>query len=270
MNTPHPVDELEALSLDALEEPERIAVLAHVARCPSCAAALEGYCEVAAGLALRLTPAEPSERLRGRLLDAARRDAEPAVAPTPMRGSLNGHQTPAASVAWRPRRFAWRVPSSVVAAVVALLALGWGVWLQLQVNALRAENAQLSLRDARYTRVVQVLSADAFQARDLEAQGGVRARGRVYLDAAAGSGMLMVRDLPPPPEGKVYRVWLVGEDGERDSAAAFRTGADGWGYTLLQADEPFGNYQSIGISEEPSGGQEPSQPPLLSATLHQS
>jgi hypothetical protein len=269
MNGPHPVDELEALSLDALEESERLSVSAHVARCPACAAVLDGYREVAAGLALRLPPVEPSERLRGRLLDAARRESG-TIGPTPLRGSLNGHHAAAPSVVQCPRRFPWRIPRSVVAAAVALLALGWGVSLQLQVNALRAENAQLSQRDARYTRVVQVLSADAFQARDLEPQAGGSAHGRVYFDAAAGSGMLMVRDLPPPPEGMVYRVWLVRDDGERDSAAAFRTGADGWGYTLLQTDEPFGEYQTIGITEEASGSQEPSQPPLLRATLHQS
>jgi len=62
-----------------------------------------------------------------------------------------------------------------------------------------------------------------------------------------------------------YQVWLV-RDGERASAALFRTDDSGWGYTLIESDEPMGTYETIGITPEPfDGSAGPTGPRLLGA-----
>jgi anti-sigma-K factor RskA len=77
----------------------------------------------------------------------------------------------------------------------------------------------------------------------------------------------MVNGLPPPPEGRTYQVWLV-HDGQRTSAAVFRTSADGWGYTFLQSPSPIGGFEALGITLEPAGGSAaPTGPRLLGARL---
>ena len=50
----------------------------------------------------------------------------------------------------------------------------------------------------------------------LNPESSVAAWGRVYFDSDAGQGMLMVRDLPSPPDGRTYQVWLS-RDGNRVS-----------------------------------------------------
>ena len=125
-----------------------------------------------------------------------------------------------------------------------------------QLAAQRALAASNEERAQRYDRVVAVLQADQMYVRPLEGTTAAPgAFGRLYLDPASGAGMMMVRKLPPLPEGRAYQLWLVKSDGQRTSCGLLRrTDIAGNGYTLVQAPVPLTDWQGIGLTEEPAAG----------------
>ncbi len=263
MSGPHPYDELAAHSLDALDEPRRAAVQTHVEECAECAVLHAAYLEIAAVLAETAPPAEPSPGLRQRLLREAQRSF------TARQPSAELPREPVQRRGTRRWTFTWSIPRSVLAAGLALAILGWGVSLQIQVNALSAQNAELSARAERYERVLDVLSSPRFESTSLNPDAAPNAWGRVYFDADSGQGMVMVGNLPPPPPDAVYQIWLI-RDGQRISLGTFRTDVDGNGYVLIQANEPVSHYEAIGITREPGpGSPAPTGPRLLRGSLHQ-
>ena len=235
-------------------------------------------------LALALPSRGPAPNLKGRLLERA----AAAIPPTPPlaihpvetayhryprtleRSARNGTTSAPLPLPGRRRPFwslSWANLSGAIAAAVAVLAIWWALTLQARVDALATQNVQLLARSERYDIVVRVLSAPNFEQRDLNPQGAVPAWGRVYFDSDGGQGMVMVHDLPTPPEGTTYQVWLT-RGNDRVSAGTFRTDGGGFGYTIVRADNPVGNYQRLGITQEPApGSPSPTGPPILRGDL---
>lgn len=254
-------DLLPALALDALDVDERDVVEDHLLTCPSCEAEAAGYAETTAALALAFDQVEPPAALRGRVLTAARRPR--AFAP-----AGDGERQGAT------RLYAWRrYLSSLVAAAALLLAAGstlWAMNLRSELDAQQAQIATLSQRAQNYARVTGVLQAADTQMRVLSGTTDAPdAFGRVYVDPATGEGMLMVRGLPPLPAGRVYQLWVVGEDGKRESAGLLTwTDRQGNGYTLIQCPEKLARWQWFRVTQEPAGGSpEPVGPRVLGGVI---
>ncbi|MBA2449101.1 MAG: anti-sigma factor, partial [Chloroflexi bacterium] len=79
--------------------------------------------------------------------------------------------------------------------------------------------------------------------------------GRVYVDPQVGTGMIMVRALPPLPTGRAYQLRWVRPDGKRESGGLLTwTDQGGNGYGFVQCPVPCAGFNAIGVTEEPSGG----------------
>jgi anti-sigma factor RsiW len=218
------VHELTAgYALDALDPAEREAFEEHLASCERCREELQGFWQVSGALAHAAGGPMPPASLRDRILEQARSERTNVV---PL----------------RPRRIL--VPAlSSVAAVAAVAAIGLGLWAtSLSRDLDRAESVNAVLGDPR--------------AQTFRSEGG-----KADLVVAPGGGAaLVVRELPPAPEGKDYEIWVF-EDGTPRRAGLFeRTGV-----TLLE--HPVEPGQTVAVTLEPDGGLDaPSGAPVLTAS----
>lgn len=258
---------LPLLALNALDVAEQDVVDDHLAGCSACLEELAGYSETAAALALALPQADPSPALKGRVLSEARRAR---VVP----GGVHRGRIPPPPVTSMQRASRWRVSlSSLVASVALVLAAGSTVWamsLRSELDAQNARIATLSERANNYARVTAVLQAADTQIRLLQSTGDApEAFGRVYIDPDSSEGMLMVRNLPPLPQGKVYQLWVAGQDGTRESAGLLTwTDKAGNGYALIKCPDKLSRWQSFGVTMEPAGGSQiPTGSRLLGGTI---
>ena len=256
-------DLLPLLALDVLDVDERDVVDDHLSGCSACLEELAGYTETAAALALALPQSDPSLGLKGRVLAEARR-----ARLVPSGGGAR--QVPAPPV-WRGERASrWRVSlSGLVAGVALLLAASTTAWafsLRAELDAQNARIATLTDRANNYAKVTAVLQAADTQIRVLQSTSGAQeAFGRVYIDPDTSEGMLMVRNLPPLPQGRVYQLWVAGADGTRQSAGLLTwTDKAGNGYALIKCPETLSRWRWFNVTEEPSGG---SQTPTGSRVL---
>ncbi|MGE3271592.1 MAG: anti-sigma factor [Chloroflexota bacterium] len=244
-------DLVPLLALNVLDVDEQDAVEDHLTGCPACQQELAAYAEVTAALALALPQAEPSAGLKSRVLAQASRAR---VLPPPPGGAS---PTPF----WRRERVR-RIQltlTSLVAGVSLLLAGGstyWALGLRSQLDAQNARIATLTERAQNYQKVAAVLQAQDTQIRVLQATGAdQQAFGRVYIDPETSEGMLMVRNLPPLPPGRVYQLWVARANGERESAGLLTwTDKAGNGYTLIKCPDTLARWNTFGVTEEPSGG----------------
>ena len=256
-------DLLPLLSLDVLDVDERDVLEDHLASCPACAAEAAGYSETAAAIALALPQVDPPAGLKNRVLTAAR---NPYAMPAGRRAGGSRR------VGVLPRR--WRISLVGLAAAVAIIwAVGATIWamnVSEQLDAQSSQIASLSERAQNYGRVASVLQAADTQTRMLSGTNDApSAFGRVYVDPDTGEGMLMVRGLPPLPAGRSYQLWVVGADGQRQSAGLLTwTDKQGNGYTLIKCPDKLARWQSFGVTQEPAGGSPgPTGPRMLGGAI---
>jgi len=257
---------LPLLAIDALDVDERDVLEDHLTGCRPCRTEAATYAETAAMMALALPQVDPSPGLKHQLLAAARQ-------PYPIildRGGANGIKP----------RLGRRWPidirdtfTGLVAAVALVLAIGsllWALDLKSQLDAQSSQITTLTERAQNYQRVASVLQAADTQTRLLSGTNSApEAIGRVYVDPDSGGGMLMVRGLPPLPTGRSYQLWVVGADGQRESAGVLTwTDRQGNGYTLIQCPEKLARWQSFGVTQEPAGGSNgPTGPRVLGGPI---
>ncbi|MCC7372031.1 MAG: anti-sigma factor [Chloroflexi bacterium] len=254
-------------ALNVLDVDERDVVDDHLRNCPTCETDLASYLEVTAQLALALPQSDPSTGLKDRVLAQARK---PRALPSPPL-ARGGAPIPI----WQSTR-AQRLRStltSLVAGVAVIVAAGSSYWaynLQSQLDAQNARIATLTERAQNYQRVASVLQAADTQIRVLQStQPTQPAFGRVYIDPETSEGMLMVRNLPPLPPGRVYQLWVARANGERESAGILTwTDKAGNGYTLIKCPDALARWNTFGVTEEPTGGSPaPTGSRLLGGTI---
>ena len=268
MMTPNRCEELADLlpgqALDALEASERELVAAHAARCADCARQQRELIEVASQLALALPQVEPPTTLGARILDEARRERAPER-------SLTSAQPGRASGFWTLLQ-RWSAGLSLAALAVALAALLWGANLHQQLGQsqrqLAETSAQLQGSRTNYWTVARVLASPAVQVRELQAgDAAPGAQGKLWVDPVSGSGMMMARELPPPPAGTVYQVWLADSNG-RVCPGFLRANDEGIYYLVLNAPGKVSDYQRVGVTQEPSPGSlDPTGPRVIGGAI---
>lgn len=195
---------LAALALGALDPVEERQVARHAEACPVCGPELAAYREVAAHLAtLEAAPPLPAG-FGAELLQSVRADGGPPLRQgrSPTRWVRTGYQL------------------GLAAALVA--AVGLGAWnVRLQGDVLREQRqlaaSQQLLNDVAGASPVYLLSGSGEAA---------QARGTLVQVADSRKLVVLLRDTPPPPAGKVYQLWLVKGD-TPISAGVFRTDAQG-------------------------------------------
>ncbi|MFC4786074.1 anti-sigma factor [Nocardioides sp. MAHUQ-72] len=222
-----------AYAVDALDDIERAQFERHLAECSECRAEVDSLREAAA-LLPETTAVEPPAALRDRLLAevATVRPLPPVTPAAPARGT------------GRRRRLA---PLVAAAAVVAALGAGGVVWhpwtdetVQRQPSAIERV---LDAPDAE--RVTQKLGDDVQATL-------VRSRSR-------NQAVLLTQNMPAPPDGKVYEMWLQDPDKGMVPAGLMPDGAT---TVLLSGDAA--DAIGAGITVEPAGGSHvPTSDPVL-------
>ena len=225
--TVHPLDDLAAYALGALDPEERRGIDAHLETCPSCRAELRSFAETTWEIA-ETQRREVPPGLRAAIVDRARRDGS----------AWAGRLAALLSDLRRPVPLA--VPLALAAVLVVAL-LGYGG----------------ARRDAdRYAAAV----AGAVGARvvPLAATAGDTARGSLVIPAN-GAAPYLILDLPAAPAGKTWEAWVIRGD------TPVRAGlTDERGVTTLTLSAAVAGGDTIAITPEPQGGVDaPTGTPVL-------
>ncbi|HET6954051.1 MAG TPA: anti-sigma factor [Acidimicrobiales bacterium] len=248
----HPLDDLAAYVLDALDDDESAAIEDHLAGCGSCAAEVDAH---RAALA-RLTVDEPPPPA---VWQRIARGIGATGVPTPLPSMPSGGGAPPPPPAGRPagdpagarapvplaaphpphmRRAGhplrrWGAAAAGVAAAAALVAAG----VALTGDEQPADLADLAEAAAH---------ADDARIATLAGSTGVPAA-RVVADGP--TGYVLVDDLPRLPAGREYQLWkLAGDD------VAVSLGVIGDGTTPAAAFGLPADTTPFAISTEPAGG----------------
>ena len=214
-------DATAAYLLGALDEAERAAFEEHLAGCPACREEVDELAPAAQALPMSVDPVDPPPSLKARIMAEVEREASLLAAAGP-----EADRPPAAR---RRRRPSWRIPRLVPAAVAAGL-LVVGVAIGVGVG---------ELRDTPERTVAAKVSG---------ASGAT-----VSLEMNGDEGRLLARDLPAPPSGRVYQVWLK-RDGHapEPTAALFVPSRDGAATASVPGS--MEGIDQVMVTDEPDGG----------------
>ncbi len=234
-------------ALGTLEDQERQKLESHLASgCDACESALREARLVADDLVHAIAPVAPSARVRERLLERVRQDA-------PRRTSSQ-----------RSRRGIW-LPLATAASVALAIGLAFHV-LSLRQIIEQERNARFELEErlARTQESIRAFTSPDIQTVSLAGQGPTPgAKARAFVDPANRRLFLYVYDLPAPPEGRTYQLWVI-VDGTPMSVGTF--GVDPSGNARLDS-EPLPAFEgavAVAVTEEPAGGvPQPTGPMVL-------
>ena len=221
-----------AYAVDALDVLERAAFERHLAECADCRAEVAGLREAAALMA-ETTSAEPPAALRDKVLTGidSIRPLPPEVAPA------RQHRRQRGAARWL-----------VAAAAAVLIAVGGVVaWQQPWSDQ---SQSQVTVAD-------QVLRASDAKSTSLDFPGGASAT--VTHSDSLDKAVIVTSDMPAPPDGKVYQLWLDQPGKGMVSAGVMPVVADQT--VLLSGDAATA--LAAGITVEPVGGSdEPTTKPI--------
>lgn len=254
---PHPVDDLAAYAVGALDPDEHRVVDAHLASCPRCCAQLAGYLET---LATFVPDEEPPSEIWTRIRATTATTAQEAPAapidpaapgsPAPAGPVGAGSLAPARSRPAPPRRR--RIPRpaliGMAAAVVAVaLIAGVATFRTFRDDpSTAAERAQDALDD-RDSTVVALDDPDT---------GTPVAR---VVVASSGAAYVLLDDLEPLPADQAYQLWRT------EGTTPVSLGVLGPGTPeVVQVSVPAGSAR-LAISREPARGSSTPTGPLVAA-----
>lgn len=217
-----------AYAIDALDESERAVFENHLADCADCAAEVASLRAAAAELS-HVSALAPPDGLRADLLSAIGQ-----VRPLPPRvGTITaiGHRL--------PRRRLWPALAAACA-LIAVIALGWGVQEHRQLAGHRLSPSALSA----------VL--DSGDLATVSASVGSSGHATLIYSKAKHQLVLIGQDIPALPTGKTYQVWMLSPTGAATSGGLFRP--DQNGTVLVQASGDLAHTAQMGISVERAAG----------------
>jgi len=216
--------------LGALPEDDCAAYEDHLAHCPACRAEAEELRVAAQAIPLSAPPMLPPASLKARIMAEVEREAE-------LLASAGGAPKPAPKRA--KRRFGLRLPMPAVALACAALIAGvvlGGV----------------------------LFGADGGRTIDMQS---TLPNASAELEMTDDGAILVANNLPTPPEGKVYMVWIQkpGQAPEPTSAL-FTPRRDGSATASVTGD--MDDVETVLVNTEPLGGSTtPTSEPFLTASL---
>ena len=221
----HPIENLAASVLEALEGSEQIRVESHVATCTTCAGLLEQYRGVVGALPLGLDPVPPpAEAWAAIRAEAARRRPRGRE-----RASIKGLPS------WR--RLVWPVLTALAASLLV-----WNVVLQLELTR-RPPGPEVEALARRPGRLVI-----------LTGTGAPGASGRLLVAIDGHHGHLATAGLSPLAADRTYQLWFVRPDAPTVTGGAFRVDSRGRAWATITVPVPLDEARVIAITEEPAPG----------------
>ncbi|HJT87489.1 MAG TPA: anti-sigma factor, partial [Bryobacteraceae bacterium] len=231
-------------AMGVVEEPGKSEIREHLARgCESCTAGIREARRMAFALGASAGSSEPSRRLRSRVLAAAGAETAP--------------------------RWHWRTAWQAAAAV-AVLALAVVAY---QAGRERSETASLRSRAERSGAEAATLREalaflQASDTRDVSFGQGAPAppRGRVFYNRSGV--LLLASNLPSPPTGKAYEMWIIPKGGKPAPAGLFASGSSGTALHLYRPPAPVSTTDTVAVTlEAATGADAPTSQPLFAVTL---
>jgi anti-sigma-K factor RskA len=242
--------ELGAYALDAVSPDERAAIEAHLKTCDSCRNELRAMSAAAAALASTL-PAQEMDAARSavvkqRLVERARADRRVV---TPVQS---------VSIPARTRQLPWWLAAA--ASVAFAVALYRGVVIDRDRDALKTALVTETLRSsalkdtlAERERTLLAMAGADVKVVELVADNR-RPNARMFWARSTNTWTMFAHNLPAPPQGRTYQLWLITRDNQRISAGTFAP--DPSGNAVVSAQYPLAAdaLQMIAVTEEPAGG----------------
>jgi len=251
---------IESYALGALDAQERSAFEAHLAGgCAECAKALEEARWLVSQLAYLAPNAEPSDILKGRLLQTVRAEA---ASDSSLASASRGTAVP------------WWLWAGVAALLVFSVYSAWNTRrlqegisdLQRQAEAQRKERAKLEqelLTTKRQAQEAMIWSDPKSVKIKLPAKDPTMPALEAMWHPEMG---ICVKGwkVPSPGEKRVLQLWLIPKAGKPMPSMTFWPDADGT-FTAMVDHPPVGlvDTQALAITEEPMGGSaQPTSAPM--------
>jgi hypothetical protein len=241
MSTPGPqhdrwADSVGSYLLGAMPPEERDGFVAHLEDCPVCRNDVEELAVAAEALPLSVPAVGPPAALKDRIMAVVESEAELLAAAgkeadAPRRAPARARRGFLGGLFMRP---------AVALACAAVLLVAGGV-----VGAL------LSGGDEERTVVAQTTAP----------------RADVRLEIRDGRGMLVARDMPAPPPGRLYQVWIKrpGVDLPEPTSVLWSTRG---GTADVAVPGSLDDVEAVLVTREPrSGSDTPSEAPVITVPL---
>ena len=221
----HPIENLAAYVLGALEGSEQIRVESHVATCTTCAGLLEQYRGVVGALPLGLDPVPPpAEAWAAIRAEAARRRPRGRE-----RASIKGLPS------WR--RLVWPILTALAASLLV-----WNVVLQLELTR-RPPGPEVEALARRPGRLVI-----------LAGTGAPGASGRLLVAIDGHHGHLATAGLSPLAADRTYQLWFVRPGAPTVTGGTFRVDSRGRAWATITVPISLDEARVIAVTDEPAPG----------------
>jgi anti-sigma-K factor RskA len=261
---------LDEYALGQLSQDERRDVEKHVRECDLCAADLRELAVVMEGIAHSVEPVTPPPALKQRVIaslalqpqEPPRRASEASAVVTPIRQSSNS-QTVRRGVS----------PGWLAAAALIIIGLGTALYSSINTRRLLINDVQqaqgeasaaqqtaielrrqLDLTAGQADMVVSILTAGDMQPVPMAGRENATASiARAFWSPTRGL-LIVANDLPVPPPGRIYQVWVIGGSGPVSAGLLAEQGA---GRGMLIAPPPPGltpGTVTVAVTDEPPGG----------------
>ena len=238
------VENVGAYVLGALAEDEERDFENHLASCEACRQEVDSLRPVAHALAIAAPSTPPPAELRGRVMQVVNSEAEL------LRAATAGPERSAASDGrrrsgrrWLPRvAIPW--PALAVPAVALLLVLGGLLGAQLAGGP----------------------GDEQVQTVEAEVDPGAAPDASAVLRVSDDGATLVAENLPLPPDGRVYQVWVKRPELDPEPTRTLFMPRDD-GSAAAAVTESLDGVEAVLVSDEPPGGSAaPTSTPILSVS----
>jgi anti-sigma-K factor RskA len=220
-----------------MPEDEHERYVPHLRSCSECQRDVAALQVVADALGLAAEQHVPPPALKDRIMTIVRSEAELLAASGPEADRPEPGERPRPW--WRRPFLALRpLPAAIAAAVLIAVGVAGGIALTGGGDE-RIVAAQVKLASAPSAQASVQITDDATR--------------------------LRVRDLPAPPRGKVYQVWLLRPSGTPEPGVLFRVDRAGEADVKIQDGRLKGVDQVLVTAEPDGGSQAPTSDPFISA-----
>jgi anti-sigma-K factor RskA len=230
---------IPARALSALDAAEERALNEHLENCAECRKELEDWQATAATLALASDPAEPSPKVRERILSEVRKDRSSTPEFIPFKS---------------PPRNVWSSFGTLgaIAAVVLFTALSIGLAVLWRQNQ----------RLARENKFVALVNTPGARVSELRGVGPGQGETAKLAYDRAGRAILMASKLPSVPQGKAYQLWFI--VGDKPPVPGKTFVPDKTGNAILEDEIPRDAVDAsvFAITVEPEGGSSAPTSPI--------
>ena len=260
-------ENMDAWALGALDAYDARSLESHIAGCADCAPLADAAREHAAMIAMAVPLAAASSTLKARVMASARALSDIGL------GGVSR---------W------WRA-GAAAAAAISIAAISWGAVMQMRAGDLRDDRSALAAGAtvqsadlaAIHTQVVDLAIARDEMNETIETQNAILdvtlrqdvewtvlegteiapgASARCAWSRTLELGAFIAENLPPPPSGKAYHMWLVYENAWVN-AGRFDVDREGRGHLVLRriwSEESPGKLVGFAVTMEDAA--EPTRP----------